>query len=119
MKAKLLRVVKSQKPLKKWTAIFRLENGKEKKVHFGFDNPKDPNNDYTLHKDKDRRARYRLRHQKDLKTNDPTRAGYLSFGILWSKPTLTQSINFYKRLLNKYNKDGNIENFKKELLNVV
>ena len=28
----------------------------------------DLNNDYTLHKDKERRERYRKRHAKDLKT---------------------------------------------------
>ena len=35
---KLLKIVSSDKPLKKWTAIFKLDNDKEKKVHFGYYN---------------------------------------------------------------------------------
>jgi len=84
---KLIKIIKSDKPLKKWTAIFKLDNGKEKKVHFGYNNKNDKNNDYTLHNDKVRRERYRKRHAKDLKTNDPLRAGYLSYYILWGDST--------------------------------
>ena len=80
---KLIKIIKSDKPKKKWTAFFKLDNGKEKKVHFGFNNPKDLKNDYTLNNDKERRDKYRKRHLKDLKTNDPLRAGYLSYYILW------------------------------------
>lgn len=39
--------------------------------------------DYTQHHDKHRRDNYQSRHKKDLETNDPTRAGYLSYYILW------------------------------------
>ncbi len=87
MSNKLIKIIKSDKPKKKWTAIFKLENGKEKKVHFGYNNPNDKTNDYTLHKDKERRERYRKRHLKDLKTKDPMRAGYLSYYILWGDST--------------------------------
>jgi len=95
---KLLKIVSSDKPLKKWTAIFKLDNDKEKKVHFGYYNKNDLKNDYTLHKDKERRERYRKRHAKDLKTNDPTRAGYLSYYILWGDSTsLKTNIRNYKK----------------------
>lgn len=95
---KLLKVVKSEKQGKKWKAIFKLDNGKEKTTHFGFKNPNDLKNDYTLHKDKERRRRYRIRHEKDLKTNDPTRAGYLSYFLLWGNSTsLKQNIKDYKK----------------------
>lgn len=98
---KLIKVIKSDKPLKKWMAIFKKEDGKEKKVHFGFYNVKDLKNDYTLHKDKERRERYRTRHAKDLKTNDPTRAGYLSYYILWGDSTsLKKNIQDYKKKFN-------------------
>ncbi len=98
---KLLKVVPSDKPTKKWTAIFKLDNGKEKKTNFGFKNPKDPKNDYTLHKDKERRARYRTRHKKDLDTKDPTRAGYLSYYLLWGDSTsLKKNIADYKKRFN-------------------
>ena len=95
---KLLKIVKSEKKDKKWKAIFKLDNGKEKTTHFGFNNPKDLKNDYTLNKDKERRRRYRIRHEKDLKTNDPTRAGYLSYYLLWGNSTsLKQNIKDYKK----------------------
>tara|TARA_R100000654_G_scaffold50368_1_gene76541 strand:+ start:593 stop:895 length:303 start_codon:yes stop_codon:yes gene_type:complete len=98
---KLLKVVASDKPTKKWTAIFKLDNGKEKKTNFGFKNPKDPKNDYTLHKDKERRDRYRTRHKKDLNTKDPSRAGYLSYYLLWGDSTsLKKNIADYKKRFN-------------------
>tara|TARA_R110000772_G_scaffold51015_2_gene117203 strand:+ start:4073 stop:4378 length:306 start_codon:yes stop_codon:yes gene_type:complete len=95
---KLLKIVKSDKPLKKWTAIFKLDNDKEKKVNFGYYNKNDLKNDYTLHMDKERRERYRKRHAKDLKTNDPMRAGYLSFYILWGDSTsFRKNVASYKK----------------------
>ena len=98
---KLIKVVKSDKPKKKWTAIFKLDNGKEKKVNFGFNNPNDPKNDYTLHKNKERRERYRIRHKSDLDTKDPLRAGYLSYYLLWGDSTsLKQNIKNYKKRFN-------------------
>jgi len=98
---KLLKIIRSDKPLKKWTAIFLKDNGKEKKTHFGFNNVKDKLNDYTLHKNKERRERYRIRHEKDLKTNDPTRAGYLSYYLLWGDSTsLRTNIKSYKKRFN-------------------
>lgn len=100
MTTKLIKVIKSPKPLKKWRAVFNID-GKEKTTDFGFDNPKDPKNDYTLHKDKERRERYRIRHKKDLKTNDPTRAGYLSYYLLWGDSTsLKKNIADYKKRFN-------------------
>jgi hypothetical protein len=53
--------------------------------------------DYTLHKDKERKRLYELRHKKDLETNDPKRAGYLSMYVLWNKPTIEASIKDYNR----------------------
>lgn len=43
--------------------------------------------DYTLTHDKEQRDRYRTRHKKDLETNDPRRAGFLSYYILWGEST--------------------------------
>ena len=93
-----MKVIKSPKADKKWRAVFSID-GKEKTTDFGFKNPKDPKNDYTLNKDKERRERYRVRHKKDLKTNDPTRAGYLSYYLLWGDSTsLRKNIQDYKKL---------------------
>jgi len=76
---KLLKVVESTRPEKKLMAVFQTDNGRTKTVHFGAANM----DDYTITHDKDQRDRYRARHKKDLNTNDPTRAGYLSMAILW------------------------------------
>lgn len=53
--------------------------------------------DYTIHKDKERRERYLKRHEKDLLTKDPTRAGYLSYYVLWNLPTITASVKDYNK----------------------
>lgn len=79
---KLLRIEPAQNPKKKWRAVFQSDT-KEKHTEFG----DSKSEDYTQHRDKERRDRYRKRHEKDLKTNDPTRAGYLSYYILWGDST--------------------------------
>ena len=91
---KLLRVVKSPKSGKKWRATFQGESGREKNVDFGDSSAED----YTQHHDKDRRDNYRSRHKKDLETGDPTRAGFLSYYILWGDSTsFNQNLADYKR----------------------
>jgi hypothetical protein len=102
----------SKRKDKKYVATFEVD-GKIKKTNFGSSGM----SDFTINKDIDRRNRYIARHTKDLKTNDPTRAGYLSLAILWSKPTIKQSVAFYKELLKDYNKDKNIVKLKNKLLN--
>lgn len=94
---KLLRVEKSPKSEKKYRAIFELENGKTKHTDFGDSSA----TDYLLSKDKERRERYRDRHRKDLETNDYTRAGYLSYYLLWGDYTsLRSNIEAYKKRFN-------------------
>ena len=80
----LVSVKKSEKAGKDYTATFRdSKTGKEKKTHFG-----DATMDhYNIHRDKERRERYRSRHKKDLSTGDPTKAGYLSYYLLWGEST--------------------------------
>ena len=74
-----LQILRSDNPKKKYKAIFTKDDGKTKTIHFG-DSSYD---DYTTHHDKDRRRLYRLRHDKDLQTNNPLTAGHLSMFILW------------------------------------
>ena len=85
----------SEKSNFKLVATFKnKKTGKEKQTHFG----KAGMSDYTKHKDKERRSRYRGRHMKDLKTKDPIRAGYLSYYILWGPSTsLRENISSYKK----------------------
>jgi len=54
---------------------------------------------YIDHKDKEKRKNYIARHQKDLNTDDPQRAGYLSMFLLWNKTSLSASIKDYNRRL--------------------
>ena len=90
-------IKKSDKSGKKYMAIFEKDNGRSKTTHFGQAGAPD----YTLTGDKERRRLYRQRHQKDLKTNDPTRAGYLSYYILWGNSTsINQNIRDYKKRFN-------------------
>jgi hypothetical protein len=91
---KLIEVVKSNRQGKKWKAVFQQDNGRTKTTHFGASGMED----YTQHHDKERRERYRKRHEKDLKTDDPTRAGFLSYYILWGDSTSFEKNLFqYKR----------------------
>jgi len=89
---KLIKVVKSDKAGKKWKAVFD-NDGRTKTTHFGAAGM----DDYTLTGDVEARKRYRERHQKDLLTKDPTRAGYLSYEILWGPSTsIEANIRRYK-----------------------
>ena len=87
-------VSKSNRKGKKFKAVFTYDDGKTKTTHFGAKGMED----YTTHKEKERRARYRKRHKKDLKTKDYTRAGYLSYYILWGDETnITDAVKSYKK----------------------
>ncbi len=90
-------ITDSTNPKKKLMAIFLDDDGKKiKTTHFGQAGA----DDYTITKDKEQRTRYRNRHKKDLDTNDYKKAGYLSWFLLWNKPTLTESIKDYKKKFN-------------------
>jgi hypothetical protein len=84
---RLLSITESDRPDKKLKAVFLQDNGRTTTTHFGQKNAPD----YTLTKDKAQRERYIKRHSKDLRTNDPTRAGFLSMHILWGATTSIQA----------------------------
>jgi hypothetical protein len=92
---KLLSITPSTKADKKLMAIFD-NDGRRKTVHFGQKNA----DDFLLTKNVEQKNRYQTRHRKDLDTKDPSRAGYLSWYILWNKPTLTESIRDYRQRFN-------------------
>ena len=83
---------------KKLKAIFYDENGKKiKTTQFGDSRYED----YTQHKDKERRSKYRLRHKKDLDKGNYMSAGFLSYYILWGESAaLKTNINKYKKKFN-------------------
>tara|TARA_R100000734_G_C3315394_1_gene107322 strand:+ start:2032 stop:2319 length:288 start_codon:yes stop_codon:yes gene_type:complete len=87
----------STKPGKKLMAVFTKDGGRTSTTHFGSAGM----DDYTITKDKAQRTRYRQRHKKDLQTKDPTRAGYLSYYILWGDSTSrAENIKKYKKRFN-------------------
>lgn len=95
---KLVSITPSEKPEKKFKAVFKDEQtGRTKTTHFGAKGM----DDFTKTGDKEQRARYRERHKKDLETGDATRAGFLSYWVLWGESTSVQAnIAAYKRRYN-------------------
>ena len=92
-------VSKSDRPTKRLKAVFTDDKGKTKTTHFGLKNPK--RGTYIDTKDKELRKNYRARHKKDLKTKDYTRAGFLSYYILWGdKTNLKDAVADYKKRFN-------------------
>lgn len=89
---KLLKIVKSPNTLKKYRAYF--DNGRH--TDFGASGYED----FTTHKDVDRRNRYDMRHKKHENWNDPFSAGALSKWILWNKPSFEASVADYKKRFN-------------------
>ena len=80
---------------KKWKAIFYDDTGKKIRTSQFGDNRYQ---DYTQHRDKERRNKYRERHKKDLASGDYMKPGFLSFYILWGVSTSLQSnIKSYKK----------------------
>jgi hypothetical protein len=92
-----LKVVKSHLATKKYDAIFTYEDGKTKTVPFGAAGY----SDYTIHRDKDRRNRYILRHSRSENFNDYMSAGSLAKHILWGPSTsLIENIKIFKKRFN-------------------
>ena len=91
----LVSVTRSTTAGKKWTAtFFNKATGAHRRTSFGSQGM----DDYTITHDPEQRERYRKRHAKDLLTHDVTRAGYLSYYILWGPSTsLQQNVTLYKR----------------------
>ena len=91
---KLLEVIRSPKADKKWRAVFQGDSGRKKHTDFGAAGM----DDYLHTGDKDQRDRYRARHEKDLRSNDPSKAGYLSYYLLWGESrSLATNLASYRR----------------------
>jgi hypothetical protein len=57
------------------------------------------------HKDQKRRDAYLSRHARDLRTNDPLKAGYLAYYITWSGfPQQGKPTTSLPKLIKMYNK---------------
>ena len=84
---------KSTKKEKKRMAIFYSDSGNKNTVHFGAAGM----SDYTIHKDKERRKNYLVRHKVNENWDNPITPGSLSKFILWGRYTsIDKNINHFK-----------------------
>lgn len=89
---KLVKIINSPNSLKKYRAVF--SDGRH--TDFGASGYED----FTTHKDENRKDRYIMRHKKHENWNDAFSAGSLSKWILWSEPTIEKAIEKYKKHFN-------------------
>lgn len=94
---KLIDIKPSPNKEKKFRATFYNDSKKEYlSVDFGAKGYED----YTIHKDPERKKRYIERHKKNENWNDPISPGALSRYILWEHPDLSKAIREYKKRFN-------------------
>ena len=93
---KLIKIVESDKPEKKMMAVFEMDTGRTKTIHFGASHM----DDYTITKDKEQMERYLNRHRSNESWDKPDSAGALSRYVLWSATTRAQGIRNYKKRFN-------------------
>jgi hypothetical protein len=92
----LISITKSDRPDKKFKALFYMGNNIYKVVHFGASG----HSDYTTNHNDEKKRLYLLRHRVNENWNDPTSAGALARYLLWNKPTLKESITDFKKRFN-------------------
>ena len=83
---------------KKLMALFYKDGKIIKTTHFGASGY----SDFTIHKNSKRKQRYLDRHKKREKWENPCTAGSLSRYVLWEKPILSNSIEFYANRFKLY-----------------
>lgn len=96
---KFLGLEDSNRKGKRYVALFQIGTSKNtvlkepiiKRIHFG----SSLHENYTMHKDEERKKRYKQRHKNDNLEN-PLSPGSLSMFILWEKDSLKEGIKFYK-----------------------
>lgn len=84
----------SENPTKKFDVFVPTIHGNIKKISFGAKGYED----YTIHKDPERRQRYRIRHAHDH-IDDPSYPGFWSYHVLWDLPDLGKS---YQKTLKSF-----------------
>ena len=94
---KLISITKSPRTGKKWRATFE-HDGTTGKTTIHTDFGATGYQDFTIGASPETAERYRTRHRKDLETNNPTKAGYLSYYLLWSSPNFEENIRKYKKM---------------------
>lgn len=84
---------KSDRPDKKYYII--TKGGR--RVYFGAAGYED----YTMHKDDERKRRYIARHKNNENWENPDTAAYWAVRLLWNKPTIKESYDDIKNDLKK------------------
>lgn len=101
-----MKIIKSPITTKKWRAIFKTNDGKEKTTDFGSSGMRDftlinnKTSKFYLPKVLDRNVvkdSYLRRHKKNENWNNPISAGALSRWLLWDKKTMKSSIANFKK----------------------
>lgn len=96
---KTFTLYKSKTSGKKWDVYLPGKTERLKKISYGAAGM----SDYTIHKDRERRERYRQRHKND-KINDPYKPGFWSWWHLWGrsndpKTAFKQAVSKAKKLI--------------------
>ena len=87
---KLLDIDKAEDGKHKYkVVILNTETNRKNTVKFGSVDYED----YTIHKDDERKRLYIERHQKNENWNDPSTSGFWSRWILWNKKTFKASLS--------------------------
>lgn len=96
MNIELYKLYASTNPDKKFDVfVVNPDTGRTKKVSFGAKGYED----YTIHKDKERRTKYRQRHSRD-NIHDPTSPGFWSWWVLWGESTsLDKNMKAARRII--------------------
>lgn len=87
-----LEISESPRKDKKYKAVF-TDGTKHKTIHFGASGYED----FTQHKDPQRKENYLKRHSKNETWSNPETAGALSRYILWDTTSLQQNISNFKK----------------------
>lgn len=77
---------------KRYQVTFETQDG-TRTIHFG----SSCHENYTMHGDPRRRARYISRHEARERWDDPTTAGFWSRWLSWEEPTMNDAIEALKR----------------------
>lgn len=67
--------------------IYVPKGNRSMKIDFGSSD----HDNYTIHKDPERKRLYQIRHKNDH-ISDPYSAGFWSWWVLWNKPSLHDSL---------------------------
>lgn len=92
---KLINIVKSWKPDKKFVALFEVD-GRSHNVHFG----SATSQTYVEGADDLKKANYLKRHAVRENWDNPITPGSLSKHILWSEPDINDAIKAFKKKFN-------------------